>query len=84
MINTQIFSTLIAEEGSSAGINAVKLLVNKGETLIKRRHRVADIIFDGMDVTQYVPYLNLMGNPNSDLLKEFGTGKYGVLKLVCP
>ncbi len=71
----------MAEEGNP-GINAVKTLVNQGETLIKRRARARDVMFDGMDVSHYKPYINLMGDPNSDLVQEFQTGKYGVFKSV--
>ncbi|CAL8072560.1 unnamed protein product [Orchesella dallaii] len=77
-----IFSTLASKYGpSTANINQViSALVASGESLIKKNVKVQDLLFNGMDVSKYQKYLNLLG-PSTWLTDEFHDGLYGVLKL---
>ncbi|ODM96304.1 Sensory neuron membrane protein 1 [Orchesella cincta] len=77
-----IFSTLAAKYGSdTTKINqVVSALVASGESLVKKNVKVQDFLFEGMDVSKYQKYLNLMG-PSTWVTDEFRDGRYGVLKL---
>ncbi len=60
---------------------AISALIASGETLIKRKVPVGDLLFHGMDVTKYQKYLDLMGPP-TPLTEEFIEGSHSILKLV--